>query len=178
MASGSHSGPSGVMDNIKLWDIRSGKAVWELKEKIDCFSDVTVSDNLSAIFKVGVNFGEVFFADLRNLGAENPWVCLGDKRKVVNGKKEGVGCKIESHGNQVSCSKGGDLELWSEVLINSSRKSEDGLEDRVFRRNLMGIVKDIGGSRITHMGFGGNKMFVTRKDQQSVEVWQSSVRGF
>ncbi|KAK9276173.1 hypothetical protein L1049_005704 [Liquidambar formosana] len=178
MASGSHSGPSGVMGNIKLWDIRSGKAVWEQKEKIDCFSDVTVSDNLSAIFKVGVNSGEVFFADLRNLGAENPWVCLGDKRKVVNGKKEGVGCKIESHGNQVFCSKGGDLELWSEVLINSSRKSEDGLEDRVFRRNLMGRVKDIGGSRITHMGFGGNKMFVTRKDQQSVEVWQSSVRGF
>ncbi|KAA8536841.1 hypothetical protein F0562_029319 [Nyssa sinensis] len=101
MASGTHSGPSGVLGNIKFWDLRSGNAVWELKEKVDCFADVTVSDNLSAIFKVGVNSGEVFFTDLRTVGAENSWVCLGDKRKVVNGKKEGFGCKIENHGNQV-----------------------------------------------------------------------------
>ncbi|CAL5356149.1 hypothetical protein CsSME_00045005 [Camellia sinensis var. sinensis] len=178
MASGSHSGPSGVLGNIKFWDIRSGTVVWELKEKVDCFADVTVSDNLSAIFKVGVNSGEVFFTDLRNIGNANSWVCLGDARKVINGKKEGVGCKIESRGNQVFCSRGGDLELWSEVLIGSSRKGRDGLEERVFRKNLMGRVKDLGGSRITSLGFGGNKMFVTRKDQQSVEVWQSSVRGF
>lgn len=178
MASGSHGGPSGVMGNIKLWDIRSGSTAWELKEKKDCFSDITVSDGLSAIFKVGVNSGEVFYADLRMLGEGNPWVCLGDERKVVTGKKEGFGSKIESHGNQVFCSKGGDLELWSEILMGSSRSNEDGLEDRIFRKNLMGRVKDIGGSRITNLGFGGNKMFVARKDLQSVEVWQSSVRGF
>lgn len=178
MASGSHGGPSGVVGNIKLWDLRSGNSVYELKEKVDCFSDVTVSDDLSAIFKVGVNSGEVFYADLRNISSDNPWVCLGDKRKASTGKKEGVGCKINSHGNQVFCSKGGDLELWSEIVISSSRKSEDGLEERVFRRNLMGRVKDLGGFRITNLGFGGNKMFVTRKDQQSVEVWQNSTRVF
>ncbi|RVW16451.1 BTB/POZ domain-containing protein [Vitis vinifera] len=178
MASGSHSGPSGVCGNIKLWDVRSGNLVWELKEKVDCFSDVTVSENLSAIFKVGVNSGEVFLMDLRNLGAMNTWVPTGETRRVVNGKKEGVGCKIESHGNQVFCSKGGNLELWSEVFMGSTIKSEDGLQERVYRRNLMGRAKDMGGSRITHLSFGGNKMFVTRKDQQSVEVWQSSVRGF
>ncbi|CAK9156617.1 unnamed protein product [Ilex paraguariensis] len=178
MASGSHSGPSGVLGNIKFWDIRSGNIVWELKEKVDCFSDVAVSDSLSAIFKVGLNSGELFFADLRNIGAENSWVCLGDKRKVINGKKEGFGCKIESHGSQVFCSKGGDLELWSEVLIGASSKVEGRLEDRIFRKSLMGRAKDMGGNRITHLGFGGNKMFVTRKDQQFVEVWQSSVRGF
>lgn len=178
MASGSHSGIQGVLGNVKFWDIRSGSVVWELKEKVDCFSDVTVSDNLSGIFKVGVNSGEVSFADLRKMGAEDPWLCLGDKRKAVNGKKEGVGCKIESHGNQVFCSKGGDLELWSEVLMGSSNKSKDGLDDRVFRKNLMGRVKDMGGSKITNLGFGGNKMFVTRKDQQYVEVWQSSARVF
>ncbi|GFZ01364.1 BTB/POZ domain with WD40/YVTN repeat-like protein [Actinidia rufa] len=178
MASGSHSGPSGVVGNIKLWDIRSGTVVWELKEKVDCFADVTVSDNLSAIYKVGMNSGEVFFVDLRNIGNENSWVCLGDSRKVTGGKKEGIGCKIESRGNQVFCSKGGDLELWSEIMIGSLRKGEHGLEDRVFRKNSMGRVKDMGGSRITRLGFGGNKMFVTRKDQQFVEVWQSSVRGF
>ena len=150
----------------------------ELNEKVDYFADVTVSDNLSAIYKVGVNSGEVFFVDLRNIGNENPWVCLGDSRKVISGKKEGVGCKIESRGNQVFCSKGGDLELWSEIMIGSLRKGEHGLEDRVFRKNAMGRVKDMGGSRITRLGFGGNKMFVTRKDQQFVEVWQSPVRGF
>ncbi|OVA13995.1 BTB/POZ-like [Macleaya cordata] len=179
MASGSHGGPSGVLGNIRLWDIRSGNVFWELKEKIDCFSDVTVSDDLSAIFKVGVNSGEVYVADLRKLSTENPWVCVGDGRKGYSKKKEGFGCKIESHGNQVFCSKGGDVELWSEVVLGSSRGSrEDGFGERVFRRNLMGRMKDVGGNRITQMGFGGNKMVVTRKDEQCVEVWQSSVRGF
>ncbi|EEF51208.1 BTB/POZ domain-containing protein At5g41330 [Ricinus communis] len=181
MASGSHSGPSGMLGNVRLWDIRSGNVVWELKERLDCFSDITTSDSLSAIFKVGVNSGEVFYTDLRKLGdgeSSNPWTCLGDNRKVLNVKKEGLGCKIESHGNQVFCSKVGDVEVWSEVAMNSSKKGEDELPNRVFRRNLMGRVKDTGGSRITKLAFGGNKMFMTRKDHQSVEVWQSSVRGF
>ncbi|XVF52926.1 hypothetical protein PTKIN_Ptkin05aG0057200 [Pterospermum kingtungense] len=186
MASGSHSGPSGVSGNIKFWDIRSGNAVFELKEKTDCFSDVCVSDNLNAIFKVGVNSGDVSYADLRCLGSaynngnSNPWVCLGDRRKVVNGKKEGYGCKMESHGNQVFCSKGGDIELWSEVVMGSAKSSErEGrLKERVFRKNLMGRVKDMGGSRITNLAFGGNKMFVTRKDQQTVEIWQGETTRF
>ncbi|KAF8380212.1 hypothetical protein HHK36_027694 [Tetracentron sinense] len=179
MASGSHGGPSGVLGNIRLWDIRSGNVVWGLEEKIDCFSDVTVSNNLSAIFKVGVNSGEVLMADLRKLDAKNPWTSVGGGRKWENEKKEGVGCKIESHGNHVFCSKGGDVEMWSEVLMgSSSSEDDDGLEERVFRRNLMGRVKDKGGFKITHLGFGGNKMVVTRKDLQSVEVWQSSGRGF
>lgn len=181
MASGSHSGPHGVLGSIKFWDIRSGNVVWELKEKVDCFADVTVVDNLSAVFKVGVSSGEVFFTDMRNIGAENSWVCLGDGRKAINGKKEGVGCKIESHGNQVFCSKEGDIEMWSEVMTVGEllrTKSDNGAQDhRIFRKNLMGRANDIGGSRITNLDFGGNKMFVTRKDQQFVEVWQSSVRG-
>ncbi|MCD9644688.1 hypothetical protein HAX54_033100 [Datura stramonium] len=178
MSAGSHSGPSGVLGNIKFWDLRSGSSVWEIKEKVDCFSDITVSDNLSGIFKVGVHSGEVFLADLRNIGAENAWFCLGDQRKVTNGKKEGSGCKIESHGNQVFCTKGGNVELWSEVLIDGSIKGKFGSEGRVFRKNFMGRAKDFCGNRITHLSFGGNRMFVTRKDQQFVEVWQSSVRGF
>ncbi|KAJ6962392.1 hypothetical protein NC652_001148 [Populus alba x Populus x berolinensis] len=169
MASGSHSGPSGVLGNVKFWDIRSGCVVWEFKEKVDCFSDVTVSDNLSSIFKVGVNSGEVFYADLRKLGSEgnDSWVCLGDERKVGNVRKEGV----------VFCSRGGDIELWSEVVMDSSKKREEGLPERVFRKNLMGRVKDMAGSRVTNLAFGGDRMFVTWKDQQSVEVWQSSVMG-
>ncbi|KAF5199707.1 BTB/POZ domain-containing protein [Thalictrum thalictroides] len=176
MAAGSHGGPSGVMGNIRLWDIRSGNVHWELNEKIDCFSDVTVSDNLSAIFKVGVNSGEVYFADMRMLGRQ--WICLGDGRKGYKGKKEGAGSKIESHGNQVFCSKGGDVELWSEVLIGSTRASEDELDERVFKKNLIGRLKDSSENKITNLGFGGNRMIVTRNDQQSVEVWQSSSKGY
>ncbi|KAM3271065.1 BTB/POZ domain-containing protein [Capsicum chacoense] len=177
MSAGSHSGPSSVLGNIKFWDLRSGNAVWEIKENVDCFSDITVSDSLSGIFKVGVHSGEVFLADLRYIGADKAWFCLGDERKVKNGKKEGIGCKIESHGNQVFCTKGGNVELWSEVLINS-KNGKFRPEDRVFRKNFMGRAKDYCGDRITHFGFGGNRMFVTRKDQQYVEVWQSSVKGF
>ncbi|XP_023752768.1 BTB/POZ domain-containing protein At5g41330 [Lactuca sativa] len=174
MASGSHSGPFGVSGNIKFWDIRSGRAVWEIKENVDCFSDITVSDALLAVFKIGVNSGEVSYIDLRNLGSNNSWNCLGDTRKVNNGKKEGFGCKIESHGNQVFCGKKGELELWSEVLMGSLNNEKD----RIFRKNVLGRVKDLGGNRITNVGFGGNKMFVTRKDQQCVEVWQSSGKRF
>ncbi|KAH0641707.1 hypothetical protein KY290_033308 [Solanum tuberosum] len=170
MSAGSHSGPSGVLGNIKFWDLRSGNTVWEIKENVDCFSDITVSDSLSGIFKVGVHSGEVFLADLRNIGSDNAWICLGDQRKVTNGKKEGIGCKIESHGSQVFCTKGGNVELWSEVLIDGSIKVRFGSEGRVFRKNYMGRAKDFCGNRITHFSFGGNRMFVTRKDQQFVEV--------
>ncbi|XP_058076086.1 BTB/POZ domain-containing protein At5g41330-like [Magnolia sinica] len=175
MASGSHGGPSGLVGNIRLWDIRSTNVAWELKERIDCFSDVTVSNDLNSIFKVGVNSGEVFMADLRKLSSEDPWICLGDVRKVGGGvgKKEGSGCRIGSNGTQVFCTKGGDLEMWSEVLMGPTpRFSKD--DGKVFRRNVMGRVKDMGGCRITHMGFGGNRMVLARKDQQAVEVWQSS----
>ncbi|MCL7028865.1 hypothetical protein MKW94_004664 [Papaver nudicaule] len=176
MASGSHGGPSGVTGNVKLWDLRSSKAYWEFNEKADCFADVTVCDDLGCIFKVGVNSGEVYFADMRKLSSEKPWVCIGDERKGFGGKKkEGLGCKIESHGNQVFCSKNGDIELWSEVVLGTTK---EGSGDRLFRRNLMGRMKDMGGSRVTQIGFGGNKMIVSRKDEQCVEVWQSSVRGF
>ncbi|KAG8382215.1 hypothetical protein BUALT_Bualt05G0053500 [Buddleja alternifolia] len=177
MASGSHSGPFGVSGNIKLWDIRSDNVVWEIKEKVDCFADVTASNELYSMFKVGVSTGELFFADLRYMDSDKSWICLGDGRKVVNGKKEGYGCTIESHGNQVFCSKGGNIELWSEVMLGSLEKKENSLPERVFRKNLMGRVKDMGGSRINDFVFGGNKMFIARKDQQSVEVW-SPVRVF
>ncbi|KAJ6695427.1 BTB/POZ DOMAIN-CONTAINING ADAPTER FOR CUL3-MEDIATED RHOA DEGRADATION PROTEIN FAMILY MEMBER [Salix koriyanagi] len=181
MAAGSHSGPSGVSGNVKFWDIRSGNVVWEFKrKKLIVFPILQFQIVCHRFLKSGVNSGEVFNADMRKLGSEghDSWVCLGDSTKVGNVRKEGIGCKIEAHGNQVFCSKGCDIELWSEVVLSSSRKREEGLPERVFRKNLMGRVKDMEGPRVTTLTFGGNKMFVTREDQQSVEVWQSSVRGF
>ncbi|KAL1326541.1 hypothetical protein HN51_036651 [Arachis hypogaea] len=182
MASGSHSGPSGVSGNVRLWDVRSGNVVWELPEKVDCFADVAVSDPLSVIFKVGVNSGEAFYIDLRNLSSggntSNTWVCLGDKRKVTNGKKEGIGCKVETQGNQVFCTKGGDVELWSEVVMGNKKVGESVSVEggRIFKKNLMGRVQDMGGAKITNLAFGGSRMFLTKRDQHFVEVWQSSSR--
>ncbi|KAE9607700.1 hypothetical protein Lal_00024430 [Lupinus albus] len=181
MASGSHSGPSGVNGNVRLWDVRSGNLVWEMTEKVDCFADVAVSDSLSVIFKVGVNSGEASYVDMRNLCDKNEWMCVGDKRKVVNGKREGYGCKIETQGNHVFCTKGGDVELWSEVIMGNGKKSSiirEGVlvDDRIFKKNLMGRVKDMGGAKITNLSFGGSRMFLTRKDQQCVEVWHGSSR--
>lgn len=178
MASGSHSGPLGVSGNIKLWDIRSGDIVWEIKEKTDCFSDIAVSEPLSAVFKIGINSGEVSYIDFRHIDSNKSWNSLGGMKKPINGKKEGLGCKIESHGNQVFCSKEGELEVLSEVLMGGSKKDKDGKDERVFRKNLLGRAKDMGGNRVTNLGFSGSKMFVTRKDQQCVEVWDSSRRGF
>lgn len=170
VASGSHSGPSGVTGDIRFWDIRSGNVVREIKEKVDCFSDVTVSEALSAMFKVGVHSGEVSLADLRYMRDDAPWICLGEGRKAGNGKrKEGLGCKVEAQGNQVFCSRGGNLEVWSEVLIGSVDVS-----DKVLRKNVMGRAADIGGSRITNLSFAGGNMFVARKGQQHVEVWSST----
>ncbi|KAF5772436.1 putative transcription factor WD40-like family [Helianthus annuus] len=173
MAAASHSGPSGVSGNIKFWDVRSGEIAWEIKEKSDCFSDVTVSNTLSAVFKIGINSGEASYIDFRRIDSNNSWNYFGGTKKPMNGKKEGLGCKIESHGNQVFCGKEGELEVCSEVLM-----VENGKDERVFRKNLLGRTKDVGGNRVTNLGFSGSKMFVTRRDQQCVEVWESSRRGF
>ncbi|KAK4802284.1 hypothetical protein SAY86_000487 [Trapa natans] len=178
MAAGSHHGLPGLTGNIRLWDVRSGKAVWEVKERADCFADVTVSDHLSAIFKVGESTGEVSYMDLRTLGNnEESWVCLREGRRLNGGKKEGFGCRIEGHGSQVFCSRGGGVELWSEIVMMESSYSNmtgDGLRGRVFRKNLIGRASDMGGAKISSLAFGGNKMFITRKDLQAVEVWESS----
>ena len=79
--------------------------------------------------------------------------------------------KLETQGNQVFCTKSGDMELWSKVVMGS------GNSRRIFK-NLMGRVRDMGGANITNLAFGGSTMFLTRKDQQCVEVWQSSSREF
>ena len=65
------------------------------------------------------------------------------------------------------------MELWSEVVMGSGNSS-----GRIFKKNLMGRVRDMGGAKITNLAFGGSTMFLTRKDQQCVEVWQSSSREF
>lgn len=79
-------------------------------------------------------------------------------------KKEGLGCKVECYGNNMFVSKGGNLELWLEVLVSLLSSGEDLLNGRVWKNNLMGKIKDLGGNKIINLRFGGNKMFFIRKD--------------
>ncbi|KAJ1391857.1 hypothetical protein SESBI_36290 [Sesbania bispinosa] len=92
---------------------------------------------------------------------------------MQNGKRKGFGCKVEAQGSQVFCSKGGDVELWLEVIMGSATNNRKG---KILKKNLMGRAKDMGGAKITNLAFGGSRMFLTRKDQQCVEVWQGSSR--
>ena len=57
--------------------------------------------------------------------------------------------RFRAMGGRFFCRKGGDLELWFEVEMGTYRNGEDGLGERVFRRDLMGRLKDIGGCRVT-----------------------------
>ncbi|KAK1374370.1 putative GPCR kinase [Heracleum sosnowskyi] len=92
---------------------KSNNVVWELKEKVVCSADVTVKDNLSAIFKVTV------------------------ERRLMG--KEGFGCKIQRQGNQVFCSREGDLEMWFEVRVGSLRKNDNGTEERMEDRQFVEV---------------------------------------
>lgn len=187
MASGSHSGPSGLTGNIRLWDVRSGnKAVYEITENVDCFADVDVSVRLSGIYKVGMNSGNLLMKDLRMLNGlnsnEEPWICIGKNSKGGGGSKnvnyrEGLGCLVECYGDKVFVSRGGDVEIWSDVMMgDGTRVNEDGVSkgERVMRKNVMGRREDYGGKKIVKLGFGGRRMVVLRKEEHCVELWDSS----
>lgn len=83
-------GSFGYSGYMRLWDLRSDKIIWDWKEpnfqkatrggdQQDCFADMTVDEDLGAIFKVGVQSGALSLADLRNLDtAPDPWLELVD----------------------------------------------------------------------------------------------------
>ncbi|XP_062188069.1 BTB/POZ domain-containing protein At5g41330-like [Phragmites australis] len=189
LAAGSHSGPAGVVGDIRLWDVRASATVpvWEVREKEDCFADVTASDALSTMFKVGATSGEVFMADLRRLGGDDiglePWVCIGDGQRAAvaaaSGKKEGNGHRIECHCNWVFVARGADVEVWSQVELATEAGGK-----KVMRRNWVGSGPSVamaGGeegvkekAKIVSWAFGGSRMALARADKQSVEVWDSA----
>ncbi|GKV32485.1 hypothetical protein SLEP1_g41086 [Rubroshorea leprosula] len=82
-----------------VYDLNTLKAVTEIGHYEIYGADI---DSAIPTTKVGVNSGEVFYANFRILGggdndgggnSSDIWVCLGDGRKIFNGKKEGSGCK-------------------------------------------------------------------------------------
>ncbi|KAH9324406.1 hypothetical protein KI387_004584 [Taxus chinensis] len=175
MSSNVNSGPFGYKSDLKLWDVKSQKIVWEYRESnpgpaghqvkldpfSDCFADVTVSEQFGSIFKLGVRGGGLFMADLRQLNNSSPWVALGESSNPELG---GAQNKVLGYGKQVFVTRGGDLEAWCEVGLREKGK--------IFRKNIVGNKE--GGERITRLAAGGNRLFVARKGLQGVEVWDSS----
>ncbi|KAL6611188.1 hypothetical protein ACP70R_039116 [Stipagrostis hirtigluma subsp. patula] len=189
LAAGSHSGPAGVVGDIRLWDVRASATVpvWEVREKEDCFADVAASSALSALFKVGAASGEVFMADLRMLSSGGiglePWVCIGDGHRAAmvasSGRKEGNGCRIECYYNWVFVARGAEVEVWSQVELAPEAGGK-----KVMRRNWVGSGPssvraggeegENGKTRIVSWAFGGSRMALARADKRSVEVWDSA----
>lgn len=58
--------------------------------------------------------------------------------------------------------------------MGAALRREGGPGERVLKKNVEGRVKDTGGGRNTNLVFCGNKMNLIRKEQQCVEVRQSS----
>ncbi|XP_059068638.1 BTB/POZ domain-containing protein At5g41330-like [Cryptomeria japonica] len=173
MSSSASVGPFGYRSNVKLWDIRSQKIVWECRESnpgpvvhqaksdslSDCFADVTVNEKFGSIFKLGARNGGLFMVDLRQLNNSNPWVALGDTIPGVRGAQN----RILGYGKRVFVSRGGDIEAWCEVDLREKSK--------ILRKNIVDSKQ--GSERITRMTAGGNTLFVARKGLQGVEVWDS-----
>ncbi|KAJ1288382.1 hypothetical protein BS78_02G085600 [Paspalum vaginatum] len=192
LAAGSHSGPAGVVGDIRLWDVRASATVpvWEVREKQDCFADVAASDALSSLFKVGGASSEVFMADLRRLGngggiGLEPWVCIGDSQRAAavasSGRKERNGCRIECYCRWVFVARGADVEVWSQVELAPEAGGK-----MLMRRNWVGSgpFMEVGGgeegekekekAKIVSWAFGGSRMALVRAGKRSVEIWDSA----
>lgn len=188
LAAGSHSGPAGVVGDIRLWDVRASSTVpvWEVREKDDCFADIAASDKLSTLFKVGSASGEVFMADLRRLGSGaiglEPWMCIGDRQIAAVGAsfgRKGNGCMIECYCNWVFVARSSEVEVWSQVELALEAGGK-----KVMRRNWVGSgpSMEMGGtkegvkakSKIVSWAFGGSRMALARAEKPSIEVWDSA----
>ncbi|KAJ0859685.1 putative chromatin remodeling & transcription regulator BTB-POZ family [Helianthus annuus] len=151
-------------NTIMVYDVNSFKVVSEIAR-----NEIFGADLDSAIPSTKL----CWVSSLNLLMASGSHSSHSGKSTTMGRKsKRGLVARLKLMGIKFFVCKQEKLELWSEVLMGSSN---DG-KDRIFRKNVLGRVKDWVGKRITNMGFGGNKMFVTRKDEQCVEVWQSSVR--
>ncbi|XP_074567397.1 protein ENDOPLASMIC RETICULUM-ARRESTED PEN3 [Curcuma longa] len=182
------AGAFGYAGYMRLWDPRSGKAVWETSEPGggsstqrfgDAFSDVDVDREGSAIYKVCWRSGDVAVADMRRLG-EDPWVYLEDNRSAAAGVRivgEGVKSVIHCYKQQVFVGKEGGLEVWSQITDGEEgkqRKEEGVSVGATYRRNFVDKEEDAKRGRIGAMEAGGNRLFVSRIGVEGVEVWESS----
>ncbi|KAJ7551580.1 hypothetical protein O6H91_06G020800 [Diphasiastrum complanatum] len=186
LTSGVHGSTFGYSGYIKLWDVRSDTVVWNWVEPNvrnarattdrDCFADVVVSEDLMGVFKVGVASGAVAFADLRNLQSENPWINLIETNPRLEAGTAGPQNKLVTHNNQLYCSRGSEVEVWSELPLAVSQlnlSSEKQYSEYSFRRNFLEQSRRSSGHDVVQMEAGGNRLFVARNELRGIEVWET-----
>ena len=96
---------------------------------------------------------------------------------VVKGKC--TNSKLLCYNKQIYCSRGGDLEVWSEVPLAGTQVdlAEREYWETSFRRNFVEHRRH-GSHDITYLDAGGQRLFVARKEMQGVEVWETRKMSF
>ncbi|KAG6550733.1 hypothetical protein Mapa_007637 [Marchantia paleacea] len=179
----SHGGAFGYSGYIRLWDIRTDKQVWDWEEphyknprveQRDVFADIVANEELSGLFKVSINSGAIAMADLRHLDATDPWLTLTETNPELEETAGGVDNKLMTYNKQLYVSRGGSLEVWSEVPLADSFKDlkEKEYWETSFRRNFVDHRRHVT-DPITQLAVGGDRLFVARKEHQAVEVWET-----
>ncbi|GJW41825.1 BTB/POZ domain-containing protein [Tanacetum coccineum] len=174
------SGAFGYSGYVRLWDVRSGRVVWETNEPGsgrssrfgDSFADVSVDVNDMTMCKICSKSGDVGIADLRKLG-DDPWVYLRDTNPSLRDTSGGVSNSVvHCYKKQVFVGRDGGLEVWSRVAEKGGN-SEIGEES--FRRNYMDKLEDAERGIIKKIEGGGERLFVSREGAEGLEVWESSL---
>ncbi|KAL2635511.1 hypothetical protein R1flu_006990 [Riccia fluitans] len=179
----SHGGAFGYSGYIRLWDIRTDKQVWDWQEpnyknprveQRDVFADMVASEELSGIFKVSISSGAIAMADLRHLDATDPWLTLAETNPEMEAVEGGEDLKLLTYNKQLYVSRGGNLEVWSEVPLADSFKdlTEKEYWETSFRRNYVDYRRHMA-DPITQLAVGGDRLFAARKEHQTVEVWET-----
>lgn len=179
----SHGGAFGYSGYIRLWDVRSEKTVWDWEEphyrnprveQRDVFADMVANEDLAGIFKISINSGSIAMCDLRNLDATDPWLTLSETNPELEAAPGGAENRLLTYNKQVYVSRGGNLEVWSEVPLAESFKKLEEKEywDTSFRRNFVDFRRH-SSDPISTLAVGGDRLFVSRKGHQAVEVWET-----
>ncbi|XP_009409489.2 protein ENDOPLASMIC RETICULUM-ARRESTED PEN3 [Musa acuminata AAA Group] len=184
------AGAFGYAGYMRLWDPRSGEAVWETNEPGagsssrrfgDSFADADVDREGSAIYKVCWRSGDVAVADMRRLG-EDPWVYLEERSAAAGMRSAGEGANsvLRCYKNQVFVGREAGLEVWSQIMDKeggrrrSERETEAAVCENAFRRIFVDKEEDARRGLIKAMEGGGDRLFLSREGVEGVEVWESS----
>lgn len=180
-ASSVNAGAFGYSGYMKLWDPRTGNAVWETNEPGggtrsdrfgDAFADADVDGEEMAIYKVCWKSGDLAVADMRKL-SEDPWLYLEERSAALRIAGGGVNSIVRCYKGQVFVSRASGLEVWS----RAEEDEEDGEAQRrkkIFRRNFVDREDDVKRGLIRGLEVGGDRLFLSRAGVEGVEVWESS----
>ncbi|KAL0911819.1 hypothetical protein M5K25_019985 [Dendrobium thyrsiflorum] len=181
-ASAVSSGAFGYSGYMRLWDPRTGKAVWETSEPGsgarsgrfgDAFADVDVDRKEMAIYKVCWKSGDLAVADMRKL-SEDPWLYLEERSAALRSAGGGANSIVNCYNGQVFVSRESGLEVWSRAEEESEEGEGDAQRKKIWRRNFVDREDDAKRGLIRGMEAGGDRLFVCRSGVEGVEVWESS----